>query len=105
LAMDLQAFLDELVCLSLIGAGETILRAFCSSVLWQIYQTLYLLVSVQECRFITPSQDARVIVLSMGGWDTHSSVLGFQTQQIKLIFVSMFSNHVCSSPMPSQTLI
>jgi hypothetical protein len=40
LAMDSQASLGELVCLPFIGGGETILRAFCSSALWQIYQTL-----------------------------------------------------------------
>jgi hypothetical protein len=34
---------------------------------------------VQECRFTTP-QDAGITVLSMGGWDTHSSALGLQTQ-------------------------
>jgi hypothetical protein len=79
-AMDLWAFLDELVCLCLIGGGGTILRAFCSSALWQIYQTLYLLFREQECRFITPSQDAGITVLSMGGWDTHSSALGLQTK-------------------------
>jgi hypothetical protein len=80
--MDSWAFLDELVCLPLIGGGETILRAFFSSALWQIYQTLYLLFRVQECRFTTPSHDAGIIVLSMGqGWDTHSSALGLQTQQ------------------------
>jgi hypothetical protein len=69
--MDLWAFLDELVCLSLIGGGETILRAFCSSSLWQIYQTLYFLFRVQDCRLITPSQNAGTIVLSTEGWDTH----------------------------------
>jgi hypothetical protein len=68
--------------LPLIGGGETILRAFCSSALWQIYETLYLLFRMQECRFITPSQDAEVIVLSKGRWDTHSSALGFQNQQV-----------------------
>jgi hypothetical protein len=46
--------------------GWTILRAFCSSALWQIYQTLYLLFRIQKCRFTTPSQDAGIIVLSMG---------------------------------------
>jgi hypothetical protein len=45
--------------------GETILRAVCSSALWQIYQTLYLLFRMQKCRFTTP-QDAGMIVLSMG---------------------------------------
>jgi hypothetical protein len=76
--MDLQAFLDELVCLPLTRGGETILRAFCSSALWQIYQTgisssgcrnadLQLALKMQECRFTTPSQDVGIIVLSMGG--------------------------------------
>jgi hypothetical protein len=74
--MDSRAFSCELVCLPLTGGGETILRAFCSSALWQIYQTLYLLFRMQECRFTTPqdagirfilpSQDAGMIVLSMG---------------------------------------
>jgi hypothetical protein len=64
--MDSRAFLDELVCLSLIGGGETILRAFCSSALWPIYQILCLHFRVQECRFTTPSQDAGIIALSMG---------------------------------------
>jgi hypothetical protein len=47
------------------GKG-TILRAFCSSALKQIYQTLYLLFRMQECRFITPSQNTGITVLSMG---------------------------------------
>jgi hypothetical protein len=47
------------------------LRAFFSSALWQIYETLYLLFRVQECRFTAPSQDAGITVLSMEGWDTH----------------------------------
>jgi hypothetical protein len=42
------------------------LRAFCLSALWQIYETLYLLLRVQECRFITTSQGAGPIVLSIG---------------------------------------
>jgi hypothetical protein len=66
LAMDLRTFLDKLICLPLVGVGETILKAFCLSALWQIYQTLYPLLRVQECRFTTPSQDAGIIVLSMG---------------------------------------
>jgi hypothetical protein len=42
----------------------------------QIYETLYLLLRVQECRFITPSQGAGLTVLCMGdGILTHSSVL------------------------------
>jgi hypothetical protein len=67
------ALLDELVCLPLMG-GWTNLRVFCLSALWQIYEVLYLLFRVQECRFITPPQDAGVIVLSMGdGILTHLS--------------------------------
>jgi hypothetical protein len=58
------ALFNELFCLPLIGE-ETILRAFCLSAIWQIYETLYLLLRVQECRFITPSQGARLIALSM----------------------------------------
>jgi hypothetical protein len=45
---------------------ETTLRAFYLSAPWQIYETLYLLLRVQECRFITPSQGAGLIVLSVG---------------------------------------
>jgi hypothetical protein len=79
LVIDLWAFLDELVCLFLTGRGEAILRSFCLSALWQIYQTQYLLFRMQECRFIT-SQDAGIIVLSMGGLDTHSPSLGLHTR-------------------------
>jgi hypothetical protein len=81
LAVDSQAFLDELVCLPLIGVVETILTAFCSSALWQIYETLYLLFRVQECRFTTPSWDAGIIVLSMGMGYSPICPLGLQTQQ------------------------
>jgi hypothetical protein len=50
------------------------LRAFCLSAPWQIDETLYLLLRVQECRFITPPQGAGLIVLSMGdGLLTHLS--------------------------------
>jgi hypothetical protein len=68
LAMDSRAFLDELVCLPLTGRGRgrgTTLRAFCSSALWQIYQTVYLSFRMQECRPPSP-QDVGMIVLSMG---------------------------------------
>jgi hypothetical protein len=80
LTVDSRAFLGELVCLPLIGGGETLLRAFCSSALWQIYETLHLPLKVQECRFATPSQGAGITVLSKGGWATHSSALSLQTQ-------------------------
>jgi hypothetical protein len=70
------------VCPLLGGEGVTTLRAFCLSAPWQIYETLYLVLRVQECRFITSSQgagmrpltpqDAGIIVLSMGdGMLTH----------------------------------
>jgi hypothetical protein len=42
------------------------LTAFCLSAMWQICETLYLLLRVQECRFTIPSQDAGTLVLSMG---------------------------------------
>jgi hypothetical protein len=74
------AFLDELVCLRLIG-DEDNLRAFCLSALWQIYETLYLLLRVQECRFITPYLGAGLMVLSMGMGYSFICSLGFQTQQ------------------------
>jgi hypothetical protein len=58
----------------LLGVGRTTLRAFCLSALWHIYETLYLLLRVQECRFITPSQGTGLTVLSMGdGIHTHLS--------------------------------
>jgi hypothetical protein len=61
------AFLDELVCLPLMGSGVgTTLRAFCLSAPWQIYETLNLLLRVQEFGFITLSQGAGMILLSMG---------------------------------------
>jgi hypothetical protein len=50
----------------LLGRWETTLKAFCLSALWQIYETLSLLLRVQDWRFITPSQSAGLIVLSMG---------------------------------------
>jgi hypothetical protein len=51
----------------------TTLRAFCLLAPWQIYEILYLLLGMQECRFITPCQGAG---LSMAdGALTHSSVL------------------------------
>jgi hypothetical protein len=71
------------------GGGGTILRAFCLSSLWQIYETLYLLLRVEECRFTTPSLGARMQASNSsgcrndmalhGGWAS-SSALGLQTQ-------------------------
>jgi hypothetical protein len=64
-----------LVCLPLIGGGETTLRASYLSAPWQIYEPIYLLLRVQECRLVSPSQGAGLMVLSMGdGILTHSSV-------------------------------
>jgi hypothetical protein len=67
LAVDSRAFLDELVCCPLM-VGGTILRAFCSSALWQICETLYLLFRVQECRFTPPSQGAGIRFITHS-WD------------------------------------
>jgi hypothetical protein len=80
LAVDLLtgALLDELLCLPLIG-GETTSRAFCLSAPWQICETLYLLLRVQECRFITP-QGAELIVLSIGVGYSLICALDSQTQ-------------------------
>jgi hypothetical protein len=56
--------LDELVCLPLIVGGTTLAD----------YETLYVLLREQECRFTTPSQGAGLVVLSMGdGILTHLS--------------------------------
>jgi hypothetical protein len=41
---------------------------------------LYLSFRLQECRPPSP-QDAGIIIALRGGWDTHSSALGLQTQQ------------------------
>jgi hypothetical protein len=60
--MDSWAFSAELVWLPLIGEGETILKIFCSSDLWQIYRTLYLFFGIQGCGFTTPSQEAGIQV-------------------------------------------
>jgi hypothetical protein len=54
LAVDSQAFSGELIGLHLVGGGEAILGAFCSSALWQIYQTLYLLFRTQKCSLPLP---------------------------------------------------
>jgi hypothetical protein len=41
---------------------------------------LYLSFRMQKCRPLSP-QDAGIIIALHGGWDTHSSALGLQTQQ------------------------
>jgi hypothetical protein len=76
LAVNSWAFLGELVCLPLLGRGETILRAFYSSALWQIYQTLYLLFRVQECRFTIPQDAGMHVYNSFSGCRNHSSLHG-----------------------------
>jgi hypothetical protein len=50
-------------------------------------------ISSSGCRnsgFTAPSQGAGIIVLSMGGWDTHSSALGLQTQHYFCLWYSFF---------------
>jgi hypothetical protein len=64
LAMDSWAFLDELVFLPLIGGGETILRAFCSSALYLSDPVSPLW--MQKCRFTALYQNAGITVLSVG---------------------------------------
>jgi hypothetical protein len=54
---------------------------------------------MQKCRLTTPSQDAGMIVLSMGGWDTHLSALGLQTQQAQETPVTWLRTHPCPSPL------
>jgi hypothetical protein len=44
---------------------------------------LYLSFRLQECR-PPSSQDAGTIIALRGGWDTHSSALGLQTQQAEI---------------------
>jgi hypothetical protein len=63
--------------LGLVGQPESIL--YKQSAPWQIYKTLYLFFSMQEC-ILSFLQYAGMIALH-GGWDTHSSALGLQTQQ------------------------
>jgi hypothetical protein len=90
--MDSPTFLDELVCLPLSGGGETILRAFCSSALWQICQTLYLLFRMQGCGFTTPSQDAGTIVLSLGdGILTHLLFMSPNPTIRHFLFIANFA--------------
>jgi hypothetical protein len=60
-----QAFLDEQVCLPFIGGGETILRAFCSSALWQMLSDL-----------VFPLQDAEMHIYNASGCKNHGAVLG-----------------------------
>jgi hypothetical protein len=82
LAMDLWAFLDELVCLPLVrGRGNNL-------------ESILLISPVADLSDpVSPRQGAemqvyssfsrcRKSVLYMGGWGTHSSALGLQTHQV-----------------------
>jgi hypothetical protein len=79
----------ELFRLPLIGGNnlENILSA-----LWQIFETLYLLLRVQECRFITPSQGAGLTVLSMG--DGRLTHLSFRFPDPAITYLQM-RRHAC----------
>jgi hypothetical protein len=82
IAVDSQALLDKLACLPLIEEWGNNLIALCSSALWQIYKTLYLLFRMQIYTSFSGCRDHSAL---HGGWDSHSSALGLQTQQ-KYIF-------------------
>jgi hypothetical protein len=62
--------------LPLIGGGETILRAFLSSALWQIYQTLHLLFRMQKCKVTTPCQGA--------GMQVYNSFSGYRNADFRM---------------------
>jgi hypothetical protein len=66
--MDSWAFLDELVCLPLMGQGNNLESILLISPVANLSDSVY------------PLQGAGITVLSIGGWDTHSSALSFQTQ-------------------------
>jgi hypothetical protein len=70
--VDSQAFLGELVCFaSYWGRGNN-------------HESILLISPVADLSdLISPLQDAGIIALSMGGWDTHSSALGLQTHSEK----------------------
>jgi hypothetical protein len=55
-----------------LGGRGTILRAFFSSALWQIYEILYLFFRVQIYTFFSGGRNHSALY---GGWDTHSSAL------------------------------
>jgi hypothetical protein len=66
--------------------GETTLRAFCLSALWQIYETLYLLWQGAGMQIYNPFSDAGMQIYNSfsgcrnfsalhEGWETHSSAL------------------------------
>jgi hypothetical protein len=55
---------------------------------------------VQGCRFTTPSQYAGIIVLSMGGWDTHSSALYVSIPNTCDISIYTFILHQFDSSLP-----
>jgi hypothetical protein len=72
-AIDLQALLEELVCLPLIRGRDNLESIFFHQ---PCGRSMSLCISTSGCRFTPPSQDAEIIVLSMG-----ESPLGLQTQQ------------------------
>jgi hypothetical protein len=76
LAMDLRAFSGELVWIApLLGEGNNLE----SISLISPVADLYLSFRMQECI----SSGSRNDIAFHGGWDTHSSALGLQTQQLQ----------------------
>jgi hypothetical protein len=71
------------------GEWGTTLRASYLSALWQVYETLHLLLVVQECRFMS-SLGCRAHSALHGVWGTDSLIypLGPQTQQHRLLKAS-----------------
>jgi hypothetical protein len=61
--------------LHLYWGRETILKAFCSSALWQIYQTLYLFFRMQKCRFTAPSLGAGMQASNSSGYRNDIALL------------------------------
>jgi hypothetical protein len=57
------------------GRGDN-LGAFCSSALWQIYQTLYLFFRIQKCGFTIPSQGAGMQASNSSGYRNDIALQG-----------------------------
>jgi hypothetical protein len=73
LAMDSRAFLGELACfVSYWGRGNNLESILLISPVADLSDPVSPHQGA-EMQFTTPSRDAGTIVLSMGGWDTHSS--------------------------------
>jgi hypothetical protein len=77
--MDSQAFLDELVCLPLIGRENNLESILLISPVADLSEPVSPLQGA-EMQFYNSFSGSRSVVLSMGGWDTHSSALSLQTQ-------------------------